>query len=89
MRKQQLLEASLSLGLMHACQAGACSRFKMETEEKSAYVEVLDYNRIVSFQDSRSLKEAIKLDLEEDLSNKGLNSAISSFRYGLQMRKIC
>ena len=44
----------------------------MEEEEKSAYIEVLDYNRIVSFHDNRSLKEAIKRELEEDLKEEGL-----------------
>ena len=44
----------------------------MEKEEKSAYIEVLDYNRIVSFHDNRSLKEAIKRELEEDFKEEGL-----------------
>ena len=31
----------------------------MEKEEKSAYIEVLDYNGIVSFRDNQSLIEAL------------------------------
>ena len=43
----------------------------MEKEKKSAYIEVLDYNRIISFYDNRSLKDAIERDLEEDLQREG------------------
>ena len=42
-----------------------------EEQEKSAYIEVLDYNRIVSFRDNQSLKEAIRNDLKEDLKREG------------------
>ena len=65
--------SSRRLGLVHArsTRASDLNQLKKWREEKSAYIEVLDYNRIVSFHDNQSLKEAIKRDLEEDLTKEG------------------